>query len=85
MEAALLKRNQVNTLTLPGGLLRLSQRTMEFTRLAAERKLLLQDRLRRQRGDLEIAEELQTETCGLHGRLLPQIRPWDAEGEVEVM
>jgi hypothetical protein len=39
---------------------------MEFTRLAAKRKL--QDR-RRQRGDLEIAEDLQTETCGSHGRL----------------
>ena len=82
MEAVVLKTSQVHTLTLPGGLMRLSQRTMEFTMLAVERKL--QDR-RRPRGDLEIVEDLQTETCGSHGRLLPQIRLWDAEEELEVM
>ena len=75
-----------HTLTLPRGLLRLSQRTMvEFTRLAAERKLLLQDRCiqdRRQR-DVEIA--LRKGTYDSRSRLLPQIRPWDAEEEVEVM
>ena len=52
-----------HTLTLPRGLLRLSQRTMvEFTRLAAGKKLLLQQ------GDIEIVE-LRKGTCGIHKRL----------------
>ena len=82
-----LKTNQVHILTLPRGLLRRSQRTMvEFTRLtAAGKKLLLQDRCiqdRRQR-DVEIA--LRKGTYDSRSRLLPQIRPWDAEEEIEVM
>jgi hypothetical protein len=33
--------------------------------------------------DLAIAEDLQTETCGSHGRLLPQTQAWEGE-EVDV-
>ena len=53
VEAVVLKRSQVHTLILPRGLTSLSQRTMVFMRsIAAERKLLLQDRRQR---DVEIA------------------------------